>query len=212
MIFDVIVLAILIIPMVLGLTRGFVSMFLRTMGWIVSLIAGFFLARPLADFLADGFLGTIMAESLSRKLTGSVPAVDAAVEGLPGIISGGLTASAANVSALFVDLLMSTLISILSFLVIIGVVRFCWRFLVRGISRRRELGIFEGADKALGLVVGLVQGLILTFLFLAALVLIVNFFWTGLSEVIVAGLENSVFAKTLYDNNLLLLITGGFFS
>lgn len=43
MILDLIVLAILIVPMAIGLYRGFVNMFLHTFGWLAAVVAGFFL-------------------------------------------------------------------------------------------------------------------------------------------------------------------------
>ena len=72
--------------------------------------------------------------------------------------------------------------------------------------------MLDAADRGLGLVAGLIEGLVIVFFFLALLVIIVNISWTGLSELIVDMIQNSIFTETLYDNNLMLLVTGGLFS
>lgn len=210
MILDLTVLAILVIPMARGLARGFIYTFSRALGWIGSLVAAFFFTGPLASLMTEGFPGDMVSRWLYDKLSASEQAVDNAVEGLPSIISGGISASAGSVSELFVGLLTSTLMSILAFGILVFLTRFLLRFFIKPLSKRA--GPAAGADRLLGAVAGGIQGLVLVFIFLALLVLIVNFTWTGLSAVIVSSLDNSIVAGTLYNNNLLLVITGGFFS
>ena len=212
MIFDIIVLVILIVPMAKGLAKGFIYIFLHTLGWVGAVIAAFYLAPPLADFLEEGFLGSLISGGLLDKFYGSTDAVESAVDGLPAIISGGLTATVDSVSDLFVALLTSTLISIISFLFIVFLIRFLLSYIIRPVSKRHGPAVLETADKGLGLLAGFIEGILLVFIFLALLVPFVNFTWTGLSSTIVSGLDSSFIAGSLYDSILLLLVTGGFFS
>lgn len=212
MILDLAVLAILVVPMARGIARGFIYSFVHTLGWIGSLVAAFLFTKPVAGFLADGFLGEMISGSIYDRLSASDQAVSNAVDGLPSIISGGITASYDSVSELFAGLLASSLISILTFGMLVFLTRFVLRIFVKPASKRGGEGPVAGADRLLGLVAGGLQGIILVFIFLALLVPAVNFAWTGLSTAIVDSLESSVVAGTLYDNNLLLVVTGGFFS
>ena len=86
------------------------------------------------------------------------------------------------------------------------------KLIVKPASKRHGGGVLDAADRGLGLVAGLIEGLVIVFFFLALLVIIVNISWTGLSELIVDMIQNSIFTETLYDNNLMLLVTGGLFS
>ena len=59
---------------------------------------------------------------------------------------------------------------------------------------------------------GISEGVLLVFLFLALLMVVVNCGGEGLAGSIVDSLDSSFIAGALYDSNLLLIVTGGFFS
>lgn len=212
MILDVVILVILIIPMALGLYRGFLRMLMRLAGWIGALIAAFFLTEPLSGILEKGFVGDMISSGLSERFANSVDAVDTATEGLPDIVSGGLTATAESVSDIFVALVASMLISVMSFILIVFVVKLAAGIIVRPAARRRSGGLLTGMDRLLGLIIGFAEGLLLVFVFLALLVPAVNFADGAMSANIMKSLNESVIAQSLYDNNVLLLFTGGIFS
>lgn len=212
MILDIIILVILIVPMALGLFRGFLYMLLHTLSWVAALTAAFFLTGPVAAMLGDGFVGNMVSESISQKADGSSDFLYVASEGLPDIMRGGLMVTADSVSDIFVNLMTSAIVSVISFLLIVFLIKLVLRLLVRPVTKRRSGTLISGADKLLGLAVGFMEGILLVFIFLALLVVIVNFTWGGNAAGIVSSLEDSVIAGALYDNNLLLLITGGIFS
>ena len=54
--------------------------------------------------------------------------------------------------------------------------------------------------------------MVVVFLFLALLMVLVNCGSEGMATTIVDSLDSSFIAGTLYDSNLLLVVTGGFFS
>ena len=56
------------------------------------------------------------------------------------------------------------------------------------------------------------SGVLVIFLFLALLMVVINCGGEGLAGSIVDSLDSSFIAGTLYDSNLLLVVTGGFFS
>ena len=86
------------------------------------------------------------------------------------------------------------------------------RILVHPACKRQHRGLLHTSDRVLGLLTGLVEGVLLVFLFLALLMVVVNCGGEGLAGSIVDSLESSFIAGALYDSNLLLIVTGGFFS
>lgn len=212
MILDIIILIILIVPMAMGLFRGFLYMLIHTLSWIGAVIAGIFLVKPVAGIMSEGVVWDMVSGSLYDKFEGPASSVEAVSEGLPDIISGGLAVTTESISDILVSMLASMIISVISFLLVVFLVKLVFRILVRPVAKRGRGGLLTGADKLAGLAVGFVEGVLLVFIFLALLVPVVNFAGGSMSADIVSNLKDSVIAGTLYDNNFLLIVTGGIFS
>ena len=212
MILDIIILLILIIPMAAGRRRGLAYMTVHAFIWIGALVASVFLTRPVAEAMENGFVGEMVSESLTGRFETSMTAPGITAEGLPDIISGGLKVTAESVSDVFVSMLTSVIVSILSFLIVVFLIRLIAGILLKPAAKRRDRSLLTGTDRLLGMIMGFVKGILLVFIFLAALVPIVGFISTGMSETIVDALKNSILAGGLYDSNFLLVITGGIFS
>lgn len=56
MIFDLIVLAILIIPMAVGYRRGLTNMVMRVLGWLIAVAAGFMLSGTAAEYIVSNHM------------------------------------------------------------------------------------------------------------------------------------------------------------
>ena len=202
MVLDIILVAILVFFAAKGLAKGFVYTCLHTLGWIAAIVLAWFAAKPLADILDDGSLGMSIRDSLTEKFAMSTAALDNAVAGMPAIISGGISAGAGEASDLFVQLLTTTIVTLIILM----------RILVHPACKRQHRGLLHTSDRVLGLLTGLVEGVLLVFLFLALLMVVVNCGGEGLAGSIVDSLDSSFIAGALYDSNLLLIVTGGFFS
>ena len=212
MILDIIIAAILILSMAFGLYRGFVWTCVHTVGWVGALIAAFFLTRPLADMLGDSFVGEAVTETVTGEVGGQAESVSSMYEGLPAMIRGGLTTATAEMSDILASLIAGAVISVISFLVIMVGIRLLLGLLTRSVARRDRGTLLSGGDRFLGLVAGSIKGLLLVFMFLILLIPIVNLSQGDFAEAVIESLRSSVIAGTLYDNNLLLVITGGIFS
>ena len=208
MVLDIILVAILVFFAAKGLAKGFVYTCLHTLGWIAAIVLAWFAAKPLADILDDGSLGM----SIRDKFAMSTAALDNAVAGMPTIISGGISAGAGEASDLFVQLLTTTIVTLIGFLAITVGCSILMRILVHPACKRQHRGLLHTSDRVLGLLTGLVEGVLLVFLFLALLMVVVNCGGEGLAGSIVDSLDSSFIAGALYDSNLLLIVTGGFFS
>ena len=208
MILDVIIIIILVLPMAVGMRKGFIYSCVHALSWFAAAAAGIFMS----DALRGSFVGTAIADGFARKMDSSVDSLEAAVDGMPEIIRGGLRVSAEGASDIFVNMMTATVISVLGFVIVVFFVKLVLRVLVRPVSRRDRGSILSRGDKLMGIAAGALQGLFLVFLFLACLIPVIDFMSGSAAVSVVNMLDSSVIARSLYDNNLLLVITGGFFS
>lgn len=209
---DIIVLLILAVPAGIGIYRGFAHMFIHTLGWIGAFFGGLLFTGIFTRVLGGSFLRELIRQRLSGKFSASADAIETTSEGLPDIISGGLSIGAEDSADIFAELLGSALVSVISFVLIVFAARLLLGILVKPLTRGGGFAPLRGADKLLGFVAGLLEGVVLVFVFLMALVLVESLAGAEFSELLADALERSVIAGTLYDNNLLLLVTGGLFS
>ncbi len=149
---------------------------------------------------------------LPGEIYGYANSAVSVTDGLPDIISGGLTVTAMETADILAAMITGMILSVLSFLIVIIVIRLILRVIVRPVAGREKGNLLSKGDKLLGLVAGALKGVIFVFLFLMLLVPVINLSQGGLSAMLTDSLDSSFIAGTLYDNNLLLLITGGIFS
>jgi hypothetical protein len=96
---------------------------------------------------------------------------------------------------------------------IIIVIRIVLGLLVNMVKSSRDKEGFTGTvDWILGLIIGVVIGLFMVFLFLALLFPVASIVAPGHSQDIMLWFDGSFFSQDLYDNNLLLLIFTDIFS
>ena len=70
-------------------------------------------------------------------------------------------------------------------------------------------GFFDGF---FGLVFGLIKGMVIVFLFLLVLMPVANIVSPDLTTSVVHQLDTSMFAQTLYNNNVILILIQSMFS
>lgn len=209
MILDIIVIALMVIPAALGIYRGFLNMFVRTTGWIIAGVAGFFLKDTVAGFVETSSLGEMIHQRVAEKFASSAESVIMAVESLPQIIKGGITASAESASEILAGMFSEMLISVVCFIAIVLTVWLLLKITVKPANKRKRGGIIDTSDKMLGFAIGFLEGVCVVFVFMTILLVVVNFADISTTQQILTMLQDSVIASVLYDNNLLLLITGG---
>ena len=212
MILDIIIIIILIVPMSVGLFRGFIYMLLRTFSWIGAVVAAFFLTGPVSRAMRDGFAGDMISDGVSGKIRSSMSFSDTIHEGLPDIISGGLKTATSGAVDIFSEMITNVVISVRSFRLIVFAVKLLVRFFIKPAARRRDPSILSATDKLMGLMVGFFEGFLMVFIFMALLIPVTGLASEGMAQSIVENLKESVIAGPLYDNNFLLVITGGVFS
>ena len=130
MILDVIIIIILVLPMAAGIRKGFIYSCVHALSWFAAAAAGIFMSGAVSDALRGSFIGTAIADGFARKMDSSVDSLEAAVDGMPEIIRGGLRVGAEGAADIFVSMITATVISVLSFLLVVFFVKLVLRVLV----------------------------------------------------------------------------------
>ena len=101
-------------------------------------------------------------------------------------------------------------LTIASFLLILIAIRLAASILEKGFSHTNKDDFVGFSDKLLGLILGIVVGVFNVLLFLALLLPLAGLFLPSLTESLPGWFENSLFAKDIYNNNLLLILLRDF--
>lgn len=209
-ILDVITAALIVIPMGIGMSKGLVYVAVRTLGWIGALAASFFAAPGIAHWLSIGPVGEFVYGVLQEKFNAPLASVDTATQGLPSIISGSITSAAEMTAASLVQTIGGLILSVGSFLALTILIRLALAILLRLTRRKgekdRRRSFLSRMDQLGGLAVGGIEGLLLAFLFLAALIPCLHMCSPELSEAIGDGLNYSYLAGPLYDGNFIMVL------
>lgn len=213
MISDIITAALIVIPMGMGMARGVAYIAARALGWIGALAGAFLLNPVVTRLLTESPLGNTVYDAVEDKLSGPAQGVNGATEGLPQIISGGINAAVQDATDQMVHIVGGFILSVIAFLLVVVLVRILAGILIRITSRRRgkdcRIPIISRLNKFGGLLIGGIEGLMLAFLFLAALIPIMSIASPETAESIAHGLRYSYLAGSLYDGNFLLILTTG---
>jgi len=203
---DIAVALIFVISAAQGLRKGFVSTFVHALGWLIAVVISYASYPMLADFLRQktGFYEFLHMKIRLRLAESSDSS--AVLDGLPKLLQDTVGSIRDSIAETLATGLSDFFFRMLCFLLVVFAVRFILLFLTSLLSKKN--GGFTGfVDGFFGLLAGAVKGILLNFVFLALFVPAI-----GLSsgEGLLAALNSSLLAKTLYDNNLLFLIVHDF--
>ena len=208
---DITVIVIFALTIFLTMRKGFIGTIAGFMKGILSVAAAYSLAGPLAALIEDSKIGEAteyrISEALSMKLDSSE-----IYSTLPGMFKAGAESATSGFIAKSATEINHAAWVVMSFVLILIVVRIILGLLVSMVKSSRDKEGFTGTvDWILGLVMGLILGLIVVFLFLALLFPVASLIVPDRSQDIMSWFDGSFFAQDLYDNNLLLLIFSSLF-
>ncbi len=201
---DIITAALIIIPMVIGMMRGFLYIVVRLLGWIGAVAAGIFAMPVLRDLLQNSFLGQWIHDTLSERFGAAADPVS----GLPPVLGNILEQTVENAVINIVDALEGLLMTMIAFLAIVILTRLVLILVIRPLTRMKKKSPISFLNKLAGTVVGGVEGLLLAFLFLAALIPVMHMCPPDTAASIEEMLNLSYLAGPLYEGNMLLAIFG----
>ena len=216
MIMDILVGLILVGAMVHGLRRGFIHTFIHTIGWVLALVLAY-IATPFVKriLMGETTIYNGMKDGFAQRFSDSLPTAQTSFDSLPaniGDVLGDkitkLTDSIVQQAASSFANLAFTLLVFVGLVIVIKVI--LW-LVLRLLSKDYNSGFMNFFDGLFGLIFGFLKGLLMAFVFLAALLPVVNLVSPDYTTFVVASLDNSFFAKDLYDNNFILLLLQSFF-
>lgn len=216
MIMDILVGLILVGSMVHGLRKGFIYTFIHAIGWVLALVLAY-IATPYVKRLIMGetTLYDSMKEDFTQRFSDSLPATQSSYDSLPANIGDAigdkitqLTDSVVQQTATSFTELAFTILVFIGLVILIKII--LW-LVLRLLSKDYNGGFMNFFDGLFGLIFGLLKGLLIAFIFLAALLPVVNLVSPDYTNFVMASLDNSLFAKDLYDNNFIVLLLQSFF-
>ena len=204
MILDVITAGLIVIPMGIGMMRGFLYIAVRFLGWIGALAAGIFGMPVLRDLLADSFLARWIHDTLTERFGSAGDPMG----GLPPVLGNVLEQTVQNTMDTVINALEGLILTMISFLAIVILTRLVLTLVIRPLTKSRKKSPISFLNKFAGTVLGGVEGLLLAFLFLAALIPVMKMSSPETAAAIADGLNYSYLAGPLYDGNMLMAIFG----
>ncbi len=189
MLVDVIMLLLLLVFTLYGVKRGGAKMLFSMGSFVLSLIAGFLLYRPISETLEK----TGMVQGLSAKLETRMDITGQ----LPEIMRG----YALSAEKEFFASIAEAAISVISFIAVLLLVRIILWVISTFLGVASSLPVLHQANGALGGVIGLLLGVMAVLILLGIFALIEAFGSGGIVEPL---LDGSLATRAVYDNNPLL--------
>ena len=215
MVMDIMVGIIFIGAVILSMRKGFALTVINFVRVIASLVLGIMFCDDVRDWLLEKTgLRDWMQATLQNRASDTLTSAWTETEifsALPEILQKESLNMAGLLVSEGISRLASTLLSILSFFLIVLAVGLICSLLSHIFSKQFTGGFFGFIDWVLGAVMGAVGGLFYVFAFLALIVPLTSLFMPDLTETLMASFAESKFAGILYDNNILLLIFRDFF-
>ncbi len=217
MIIDILVGIIIVGAMVHGLRKGFIFTFIHTIGWVLALMLAY-IATPYVKklLLGETTIYDSLKEDFANRFADSTPSAQTAFDSLPAnygdIISdkiGNMTNSMIQQAA---EGFAGLVLTVLVFVGLVIAIKIVLWLVLRLLSKDYNDGFMNFFDGLFGLVFGLIKGLLVAFVFLALLLPAINLVSPDYTTQAVASLDNSLFAKELYDNNFIVLFLQSFIS
>ena len=207
---DIIIGIIVILAMVLGYRAGFVWTFLHMIGWVLSIVLAFVWAPKVNGYVR---LNTNSYENLHKALSdrlGGAIELDDLAAGLPELLRGTIESIARMAADTAGTTLADLIFAIGVFLFTLLAIKLLLFLLIALLSKKFHSGVRGVVDGILGAVIGFVKGVFVVFVLLAVMIPVLTYIDPKLVVSVTDMLESSRFARTLYDNNILVLVVRDF--
>jgi len=217
MIMDVLVGLILVGAMVYGLRKGFIHTFIHTIGWVLALVLAY-IATPFVKrlFMGETTLYDTMQAGFAQRFSESLPTTQSSFDSLPANVGDSIGDKITQLTDSIVQQTASAFaglaFTVLVFVGLVVLIKIILWLVLRLLSKDYNDGFRNFFDGLFGLIFGLFKGLLMAFIFLAVLLPVMNIISPDYTTFVIGSLDNSMFAKDLYDNNFIVLLLQSFFS
>ncbi len=204
MILDLILLGIFALTMFISMRKGFAHILGTFLKGVASVVIAYFGAGPLGNLIEGTSIGKASRLKIMDLLVSKWQQSDM-YHALPGFFKETGTADTAIENA--ATTINHAAWAVLAFIFIFIGIRIVVGIFTKMVSSSREKEGFTGTvDWFLGLLMGIIMGVFVVFLFLALLFPAASIVAPDKVSEIMGWFDGSIFAKDLYDNNLLYLI------
>ncbi len=199
---DFIVIAIIAIFAIFGYKRGF----LRSVVGMLSLIASIALAWMLYPVVTDLFtslgLSNIVFEEIQNVMSSHIGSTEQ-ISALPQFMRAAASAGSAEIIASTAAALTETVMNIISFIAVLIIARIIIWIAQKLLIAVSKIPLIGFVNKLAGLLLGAVQGLLITFILFSIIYAIVPM---SDNSSLYSSIENSVIAGKVYDANPIINI------
>lgn len=211
-ILDVITVVILILSAVLGAKKGLTITLVSFVSWFCCVILGFFFIGTVRDYLcANTSLDDNINNAILNSMGDSI-ADSSAYKAIPDLFSSWIDNSTSDIIYATSASLTNVIMSVISFLTIVIVIKLISFILIHLFSKKDRDGVIGFFDGFMGFLFGVTRAVIIVFIFFALLVPLLGLALPSVSEKIIAAMDTSYIAKYLYNDNALLIILRDFFA
>ncbi len=226
----IIVLAILVFFVVVGVIKGFIKMLFATLALAITIILALLATDKMAGFIKNNtrvydkvyekFLD-FTEERIDGKFNDYKQAQGGAIEKLPipSILKAQLSENnneetyaklgVVSFSDYIAASLANIVIKALAFLILFVLIAVGLRILFAILDTIAKLPILRQANKFLGFIFGLIQGLVIVWIVFVFITFIST---SGLGQAALEQINDSEFLAFLYNNNYLIKIVSGVFT
>jgi len=216
---DGIVVAIFLIFIMVGVSKGFIKSILSFFGSLVALIVAFIFCKQFAGILDDKFdllaklskvVENILDNNSKFAIELSAGAIQESLEAanVPGfmvslimelpVVVNNTYPEGTTVASLVSPVIANYLLILISFLALFIIFKIVLLVLKLFADSIKKIKIIDIVDKLLGMVVGVVEGAIVVYIGLT----VISFFPSVMSKPM-EGINNSTIAKYLYESDIL---------
>lgn len=197
------IILIVILSALIGAKRGLGDTIIRLLGLVGGLVLAVLFGKDVSEFLIKTpFRGVVF----KRVFSVMRPDEDSFSKTLPGVI-GETADTAANKSAeIASNRITDSLMGIIAF---IGIVLVIWlaSYIIRMVFKkgRKSSVVIGGFDSLLGLTLGIVKGVIIACLAVAAFIPVTTLIMPDKLPDLISAMQNSYLTRLVYEINPLLL-------
>jgi len=199
-IFDIIVIAIIALSTFIGYKQGLVKSAIKILSFFIAIVVALVLYKPVSSIIIkttpiDDNIKNVIVDKITPE--GVSDTQEIKLEENIGLkIIGGATNTIAGIADAFTVKLIETV----TLLLIYMVVKIALRFVTALTDLITKLPILKQANKAGGIVYGIIRGVILVYTILAVVYLATPL----LSKKVTEDIDKSFITKSLYNNNIIL--------
>lgn len=207
MVMDILILAVMVLTIFFSMRKGFAMSVVSFFKGVASFIVAWIFCDDLALWLsAKTSISTSITDKINSGLAAKWESSDIYAS-LPDLFKeNGADSAAGSLIAGGSARITGLLLTIISFVAIVFVLRVVLALVGRAFSHQNNEGFAGIMDRILGLLLGSILGILHVFVFLALLLPVAGLFAPDQCPTILGWLDSSVIAGDLYNSNLLLIL------